>query len=242
MGERVMRVLPTLGLLAEMAAGRIVAVASAAMGRKERFSLVLTGGSTPKPLYRLLSGAPWVDRIDWSRVDIFFGDERCVPPDDPASNYGMAKETMLDALPIPGDRIHRMRGEIAPAAAAAEYDALLRSHFGDGGADMLLLGLGANAHTASLFPHTAALHDTGHRAVENWVGELGAHRLTMTAGFINRAAEVMFLVSGAEKAEAVRRVLEGEGDPESAPARLIDPTDGALVWLMDTMAAGMDQD
>lgn len=227
--------------LAKMAAGRIVEAAEGAIGKTGRFSLVLSGGSTPKALYELLAEAPYKDQVEWDKVHIFFGDERCVAPDHADSNYRMANEAMLSKLPIPPAQVHRMRGEIAPVDAAAEYDALLRSFFAIDGPDVVLLGLGDDAHTASLFPHTAALSADDKLCVSNWVEKLKATRLTMTASFLNRAHEVIFLVAGATKADAVRQVLEGESDPDRLPAQRIKPSDGQLIWLLDVQAAEMEQ-
>jgi 6-phosphogluconolactonase len=234
------KVLPDVAGVAREAADVVVASAIEAIVSKGSFSLALSGGHTPEALYTLLSEEPHRSAVDWAKVEIFFGDERCVPPDSPESNYGMARRTMLAKLPIPGDNVYRMRGEIDPNEAAKEYGQMLKEKFGDGGLDLILLGMGPDGHTASLFPGTAALHETKHRCVANYVEKLQTWRVTMTAPFINRAREVMFLVTGADKAERVAEVLEGPRDPERLPSQLIAPEAGKLVWVLDALAAGMD--
>lgn len=240
MAQRTIRVATDPQALARMAAEHLVQSAEEAFALQGRFSLALAGGSTPRALYTLLADAPFKDRIDWSRVHIFFGDERCVPPDHPDSNYRMASESLLSKVPIPAEQVHRMRGEIAPEAAAAEYDARLRSFFRTIRPDLILLGLGDDSHTASLFPHTPALAPTDRLCVSNWVEKLKTHRITLTAPFINSAREVMFLVAGKSKAPAVKNVLEGMPDPNRLPAQMIDPADGRLLWFMDVAAAEME--
>jgi len=227
--------------MAVTAAQRIIQSADAAIEAHGLFSIALSGGNTPKPVYELLASPQYSKRIDWSRWEIYFGDERCVPPDDKASNYRMAREALFDRVPIAPQRVHRMRGEIDPQQAAVEYGQLLKEKFGDGGVDLNLLGMGDNGHTASLFPHTTALNETSHRCVAVFVAEVNAWRLTMTAPFINRSAEVLVLVAGAAKAQRVAEVLEGPRDPQRLPIQLIQPDPGRLVWIMDRAAAGMDK-
>jgi 6-phosphogluconolactonase len=224
------------------AAERIVAAAAQAADEGRSFSIALSGGSTPKTLYELLATDAYKSRIDWPRVEIFFGDERTVPPDHKDSNYRMAREALLSKVPIPGDNVYRMAGEIDPNEAAKQYGQMLKEKFGDGGTDMVLLGMGDDGHTASLFPGTAALNETKHRAVANYVDKLKTWRLTLTAPFINRSREVLVLVSGASKAARLAEVLEGPRDPQRLPIQLIRPTDGRLVWLVDAPAAGMTED
>jgi 6-phosphogluconolactonase len=229
------KILPDPSAIAHEAAQRIVALAKI----HDPFTLVLSGGSTPKTLYQLLASDEYRRQIDWTKVEIYFGDERCVPPDDPQSNFRMAREAMLSKLPIPQVNIHRMRGEIDPQAAAKEYGQLLKEKFGDGGADVVLLGMGPDGHTGSLFPGTEALTETKHRCVAIFVTKLNMWRITMTAPFINRAKNVMVLVAGEEKKERLREVLEGPRDVQRMPIQLIAPVSGSLVWLLDSAAAGM---
>jgi 6-phosphogluconolactonase len=233
------RVLPTPEGLAREAAERVVTLAEEAIELRGWFSIALSGGSTPRALYTLLASDEFRKQIEWTKVEIFFGDERCVPPDDEQSNYHMAREAMLSKVPIPGDNVYRMRGEIDPNEAAKEYGEMLKEKFGDRGLDLVLLGMGDDGHTASLFPHTQALHETKHRCVANHVEKLNTWRITLTAPFINRSHHVMALVSGAAKAARVSEVLEGPRDPERLPIQLIQPTDGQMTWLLDSAAAGM---
>src|SRR5689334_17124365 len=178
------------GEIAYDAAERIVAGAQRAADEGRNFSIALSGGSTPKTLYELLATEAYKSRIDWPHFEVFFGDERTVPPDHKDSNYRTAREALLSKVPIPGDNVYRMAGEIDPNEAAKQYGQMLKEKFGDGGMDMVLLGMGDDGHTASLFPGTAALNETRHRAVANYVDKLKTWRLTLTAPFINRAREV----------------------------------------------------
>lgn len=229
------KVLPSPAEIAKEAAERIVAAAGAA----EQFSFVLSGGSTPKALYELLATEDFRDRIDWGRCHIYFGDERCVPPDHADSNYRMAKLALLSKVPIPGDNIYRIRGEINPNDAAIEYGKMLKERFGDRGPDLVLLGMGDDGHTASLFPGTEALKETHHRCVANYVEKFKAWRVTLTAPFINRAENVLILAAGAGKAARLQEVLEGPQEPDRLPIQLIKPASGKLSWLLDSAAAGM---
>jgi 6-phosphogluconolactonase len=207
------------------------------------FNLCLTGGSTPAATYELLATRFRLS-VDWKEVQFFWGDERCVPPGDPASNFGMANRTMLAQLALRPEQIHRMRGEDAPEQAARAYEDELRRCFSiDEGEwprfGVVLLGLGANAHIASLFPGHPALHEAERLAMAVTVEAEQRHRVTLTAPVINHAARVMFMVTGAEKAAAVKAVLEGPRDPDRYPAQLVAPEDGELLWLMDRAAASL---
>ena len=233
------KVVTDLNALVEEAADRIASAARGAIGDHDSFSLALSGGSTPEPVYRRLTEEPYRSAIEWGKVRIYFGDERCVPPESDQSNYHMARGAILSRVPIPPQNLFRMRGEIDPNEAAIEYGKMLKEQFGDGGLDLVLLGMGDDGHTASLFPGTEALNETKHRCVANFVPKLNAWRITMTAPFINKADAVMFLVSGAAKAQRVAEVLEGPRDPQRLPSQLIHPVNGRLVWLLDSGAAGM---
>jgi len=236
------KVLPTPTDVAREAAERVVRIGEEAIALSGRFSLVLSGGSTPRMLYEMLAREPYAARLDWTKVEVFFADERCVPPDHPESNYRLARETLLSHVPIPGDNVYRIRGEIEPERAAKEYGLILKERFGDGGPDLILLGMGEDGHTASLFPGTEALNETKHRAVANYVERSTtgkSWRVTMTAPFINRARNVIILVTGASKAARVSEVLEGPRDPRRLPVQLIAPTNGTLTWLLDAAAADM---
>ncbi len=230
---------PDAESLAMGAAERVGEAARAAVDARGRFALALSGGRTPQRLYQLLAegrGGP----VDWSKVHVFWGDERCVPPDDPDSNYGMAWWTLLDHVPIPPDHVHRMRAEDAPDRAAASYEADLRAFFGGPSAfDLVLLGLGPDGHTASLFPGSEALNEPFRWALPSRApeGVEPAQRLTLTLPALNAAMQAMFLVTGAEKASVVTDILT---DLDSAaaryPAARVRPA-GRLLWLLDEAAA-----
>jgi 6-phosphogluconolactonase len=228
--------------VAQAAAEIVAEAAEGAIAERGSFSISLAGGSTPKKLYELLAQVPHRSRIDWPRVHVFFGDERVVPPDHKDSNYRTAREALLSKVPIPGDNVYRMRGEIDPRQAAKEYGLMLKEKFGDGAPDVTLLGMGADGHTLSLFPGTGAVKEREHRVVANYADNSTtgrSWRITMTAPFVNRSRQVLFLVTGADKAKTVSEVLEGPSDPDHLPAQLIAPTAGELIWLLDAAAAGM---
>jgi len=233
------RVLSDAGELAAAAAELIVGQSERAIADRGSFHIALSGGNTPKVLYELLASDAYLDEVDWPHWHVYFGDERCVGPDHPDSNYRMARAALFDHVPLDGRNLHRMKGEIDPQQAAGEYDQLLKDAFADAGLDLILLGLGDDGHTASLFPGTAALSETHRRCVANFVPKLDAWRLTLTAPFINRARQVVVLVSGEAKAKKVTEVLEGPRDPQRLPIQLIQPQSGELLWLLDAPAAGM---
>lgn len=233
-------VLPTREAAVAAAADAVVSAAKAAIAASGRFLLVLSGGSTPKALYALLAGAEYASRIDWSRTHVFWGDERCVPPTDAGSNFRMARDALLDHVPLPADQVHRMRGEDAPARAAAAYETILRGLFPDGVArfDLVLLGMGDNGHTASLFPGLAAVREASRWVVAEYVPEVSMWRLTLTPPALNAAAQVIFLVVGADKAAMLKRVLQGPREQNLLPAQAITPARGGeLAWILDEAAA-----
>lgn len=233
------RVFPTPDAAAQAVADHIIASAAAAIDQRGSFTLALSGGSTPKPVYELLADEPYLSRIPWPKVEVFFCDERCVPPEHAESNFRLARETLLDYIDIPPANIHRMRGEIDPQTAAIEYGQMLKEKFGDAGLDLALLGMGADGHTASLFPGTAALQETHHRCVATFVEKLQAWRISLTLPFLNRSNEVLILVTGANKAARVQEVLEATDEAEPLPVQRIDPVSGQLLWYLDVDAAGM---
>ena len=210
----------------------------AALKTNGRASVALSGGGTPRRTYELLAHPPYRNQVTWEKIHIFWGDERCVPPDDPKSNERMARETLLEHVPIPPEQIHPIRCEQSPVKAAEQYEKILRSHFGSCGArfDLVLLGLGENGHTASLFPGTAVLNEEKLWSADVFVAEQSLHRVTLTAPAINMASKVAFLVSGTPKASVLKEVLEGPSDPQRLPAQLIKPVDGQLIWLVDDEA------
>lgn len=226
--------------LAQAAADYVVDVARSAIRDRGSFSIGLAGGNTPRGLYRLLSDEPYVSQIDWDNVNVFFTDERCVPPEDSQSNFRMASESLLDIAPIPPANIHRMRGEIDPATAAKEYGQLLGERFADGGLDLALLGMGEDGHTASLFPGTTALSETHHRCVATYVEKLNAWRITTTFPFLNRSGRILLLVTGASKAKCVQHVLESGDDSGLLPVQLLNPVSERPTWFLDAAAAAME--
>lgn len=236
------RVYPDADLLKRAAAEHVITLSEASINAQGYFSIALSGGSTPKAVYELLTDKAFSRYVDWEHTHIFWGDERCVPPDHTESNYRMARLALLDNVSLPVTNIHRMKGEIDPAQAAADYEQMLRQFFArrrDGAVrfDLVLLGMGEDGHTASLFPETAALEETERLVVENYVEKLEAWRLTLTATTINAADHVTFLISGKSKAETLKQVLEGPAQPYELPAQLIQPASGNLLWLLDEPAA-----
>ena len=227
--------------VARAAAARFAELARAGIETNGRFSVALAGGSTPKRIYELLAGGDFADGLDWSRVHVFFGDERSVPPDDADSNYRMANEALLSRVALPAENVHRMRGEGDAVANARLYEDELRGFFGDGAAwpefDLVMLGMGDDGHTASLFPGTHALEVQSAWVTANWVEKFDTYRVTLTAPAINHARQVVFIVTGAGKAERLREVLHGPSDPHNLPSQLIRPRDGALAWYLDQAAA-----
>ncbi len=235
-------VLPDLDAVSREAAERFVAIANDAIARNNRFTVALAGGSTPERLYRLLASDAYRDQVPWASVYFFFGDERCVPPDDAESNYRMARNALLAAVPIIPEQVFRMEGERDPQSAAMTYDATLGDVFGltPGRVpqfDLILLGMGPDGHTASLFPHTEGLKVIDRLAIANFVPKFDTWRLTLTYPVLDAAAHVLFLVGGAEKADAVQQVIEGPFNPDEYPSQGVRLADGTLTFLLDTAAA-----
>jgi len=225
------------------AAEEIAHFASEAICMHAQFTLCLSGGSTPAATYALLAERFRLS-VDWKEVQFFWGDERCVPPDDPASNFAMANRTLLSRLDLRPEQIHRMRGEDSPEQAARAYEEELRASFGIGEGEiprfnLMLVGLGENVHVESLFPGHPALHERERLVVAVEVDAPQRHRVTITPPVLNNSALVMFLVEGKGKAEAVRNALEGPRDPDRFPAQIVDPPHGEVVWLLDRAAASV---
>jgi 6-phosphogluconolactonase len=237
---RDLRILETGEEVARAAADSFTDIAITSIAAEGRFSVALAGGSTPRRTYQLLATEEYRNRLDWSKVHIFFGDERCVPPAHSDSNYRMVQETMLSRLPIPEENVHRMIGEGDAHANASLYESELQTFF-DGepwpGFNLVLLGMGDDGHTASLFPGTDALKENRAWVVANWVEKFQSYRITLTPPAINHAANITFLVAGGSKAERLREVLRGPHDPFRLPSQLIQPVAGSLVWLVDKTAA-----
>jgi 6-phosphogluconolactonase len=233
--------------LAIAAAEHFIAAATVAVRATGRFTVALSGGSTPGPLFATLAAAAYAARVPWPAVDVFWSDERCVSPDDIESNYGMARELLLARVPVPEANVHRIRGEDDPPAAAAQYERDLRGAFGTPSGpplgtpgkrfDLVLLGLGANGHTASLFPHLQAVRERTKWVMAERIGVQAQWRITLTPPILNQAAEILFLVSGREKAAALRRVLCDARDTDELPAQSIAPEAGRVRWLVDVAAA-----
>jgi len=221
------------------AASRIAQMAIATLEVNPTFSLVLTGGSTPVPIYERLAHPNFANAIDWQRVRIFFGDERCVPPDHLDSNFGMAHKTLLQHVPIPEEQIHRLKGEMNPQSAALEYETTVRTFLDQHppGFDLMLLGMGDDGHAASLFPGTDAINEKERWVIAHHVDKLDAWRLTMTPPLLNRSENVMFIVTGSSKSAALRQVLEGDFQPMLYPAQIIRPDNRMLTWVVDSAAA-----
>lgn len=235
----------TAGRTIENAARRIVEGAGAAIAARGRFLLALSGGSTPRPLYETLAAPSWRSQIDWPRVHLLWSDERAVPPDHAESNYRMACEALIDHVPIPATHLHRMHGEENPATAAAAYERTVRTLVGETNRadgepaftlDLVLLGLGDDGHTASIFPHRPAGRETTRWVVDDEAPS-GQRRLTFTPALINTARAVLFLVIGGGKAAVLDAVQNGPHDPDTLPAQRIAPRHGRLIWLVDAAAA-----
>ena len=204
--------------------------------------VAISGGSTPKGVFALLA-AEYREKIPWSQLQLFWVDERCVGPEDAESNYGMTKAALLDKVPLPEGNVHRMEGELDPAEAASRYESEIRNAFRLEGAetpkfDLILLGLGPDGHTASLFPHTEGLDEMARICIANHVPQKDTWRMTLTWPVIVAGREVAFLMEGKEKAEIIRTVFQGAYDPETYPAQLIRPASGRLTLLLDAAAAG----
>jgi 6-phosphogluconolactonase len=235
--------------LANEAAGRFADLAQEAAASRGRFSVALSGGSTPGALYRLLAGSPYRDQVPWEQVHLFWGDERCVPPDDPGSNFHLANETLIAHVPLLPDHVHRVLGELEPKAAARAYDLELQDFFCGPRTrfDLVLLGMGIDGHTASLFPGSTALQERQRLAVAvaAQYQDRPASRVTLTLPALNTARQVLFLVTGSAKASVVQAVLQGPAPDGSGsvraddllPAQQIRPVAGKLTWLIDAAAA-----
>lgn len=225
--------------VAREAMTRLVEIAAESVELRGSFSLAVPGGSSPRLLFDLLaqdaSGA-----VPWAQTNLFFTDERCVPPDHGDSNYRLARETLVCRVPIPPSNVHRFRAELAPEEAAAAYESEMRMTMGeDPRLDLAVLGMGDDTHTASLFPHSPALGERSRLAVANWVERLGAYRLTLTVPALNRSRHIIVLATGQSKAQALALALAGDIDVEEHPIQAIRPVDGSMVWIVDQEAAAL---
>jgi 6-phosphogluconolactonase len=238
---RHIEIFPDPKSLANAAAARFQESAAEAIAQRCVFTVALSGGSTPRLTYSLLASEPYRSQIEWNKIQFFWGDERCVPPDHPDSNYKMAWDTLLSRVPVPPAHVHRMQGENPDVAAAAtEYEREIREVLGYAvwpEFDMVLLGLGPDGHTLSLFPGSAAPAEREKLVVANWVEKFKTWRITMTAPVVNHAACVLFQIEGEDKASPLREVLYGAYDPDRYPAQLVREAQGECYWLVDQQAA-----
>ena len=229
--------------LGRAAAEHFIAIAGSSIKARGRFSVALSGGSTPRPAYEQLATKEFAAQVDWSHVYVFWGDERCVPPDHPDSNYGMAQEALLDRVPLAPANVHRILGEMEPLQAAAHYERTLRQFFSSAHEaeavtfDLLLLGLGSDGHTASLFPGSDLLKEESRWVAAHYADEARGWRISLTPPAINAARHVTFLVSGAAKAQTLRSVLTAPREPDLLPAQIVQPRSGNVLWLLDSEAA-----
>lgn len=237
-GKREVEIAPSAELAAVRGAEIFLEGARRAIRERNRFTVALSGGSSPAPLFRKIAGQAAASHIEWSAVHLFWADERCVPPDHPDSNFRMASELLLSRLPAPGPVVHRIAGELPPGEAARRYEEELSRTFPHTGIpvfDMILLGVGSDGHTASLFPEMEAWEFQERFAIAVYVEKMASHRVTLTLPVINNARHVLFLVTGAGKADIVVEILAGE-DRARYPAARIAPTKGVLTWLLDADA------
>jgi 6-phosphogluconolactonase len=243
--QREVQIFPEAGALTRRAAEEFLKSVAEAVAQKGAFTVALAGGSTPKALYSQLADEPLRSQIPWEKLHFFFGDERHAPPDGAESNFRMANEALFSKGAIKPEQITRIKGEYADTEKAAlEYEQALRAYFklkvGEYPRfDLVLLGMGEEGHTLSLFPGTKALQATDRIVVRNWVGKLYTERITLTATAANHASRVIFMVTRADKAPALKAVLEGPYEPEQLPAQLIQPASGKLLWLVDQAAGSM---
>lgn len=234
-------VYPDTDTLSRDAAQYIVRLANESIVSHGRFTIALSGGTTPKKLYGMLGDEPYRSQIDWALVDIFWSDERCVPPDSEESNYLLAQQALLNKIPIPASHIHRMPADETDRDAASQsYSDEMRRIFATSripSFDLIQLGMGPEGHTASLFPHQPSLHEQQRLVMPVIVSKPPPPRLTFTPPLLNAAHNVLFLVTGTDKAEAVQAVLEGVANPNEYPAQIVQPAHGEVVWMLDTKAA-----
>lgn len=237
---------PTSAEVAAAAADLFASAAASSAKERGLARIAISGGTTPKAMLALLAdrSQPYFERVPWDKLHLFWVDERAVPPEHKDSNFGMTKAALLDHVPLPAANIHRIEGELEPEVAASRYEAAIRTDFRLEGAesptfDLILLGMGDDGHTASLFPHTEAIHELGRVSVANWVEKMNTWRITLTWPVINQGREVVFLIEGAGKRDILRDVLLGDYDAETKPSQLIRPASGKLTFLLDAAAAAM---
>lgn len=224
--------------VAREAAERFVCSAIRSVAEYREFYVAIPGGSSPKEMFKLLATDEYARTIPWDKTQIFFTDERCVPPDSGESNYRQAYDLLFSKIPIPDSNIHRFYSELPPEEAAASYDESIRNIMGyERQFDLIILGMGSDSHTASLFPNSPALDETRRFAVENYVEKLDAYRLTLTIPVLSSARNIIILAIGKEKAEALSIALNGQSNPNLYPVQAIQPNQGTLLWIVDKDAA-----
>ncbi len=235
---------PTAEEMALASAKKFAASVNQAAAQRGVARIAISGGSTPKATFKILAdpAQPFLASVAWDKLQLYWVDERCVGPDDPESNYGVCRDLLLSKVPIPAANVFRMEGELDPQEAASRYESVLRNNLKLEGAevpvfDLVMLGMGPDGHTASLFPHTEALHEMGRLVVANHVLQKETWRITLTLPVIDRGREVVFEVESAEKTDILAEVLTGPSDPERLPSQLIRPVSGNLLFLLDSAAA-----
>jgi 6-phosphogluconolactonase len=240
------QIFPDVEFLARSAADQFIQLAATAIQSHGIFSVALSGGSTPQSLYQILASEPFSEQVNWSQVHLFWGDERCVPPDHPDSNYFHAYKTLITNVPIPAENVHRIQAELAPKEAAQAYEETLLGFFQSmpdedirhrASFDLVLLGMGEDGHTASLFPGTEPVNEENRWVSALYVDRMGAWRVTLTPVVLNRAGKVIFLVAGSGKNWMLQKVLYGSYQPDRYPAQIIRPFSGDPLWLVDEAAA-----
>jgi 6-phosphogluconolactonase len=243
--DRTIKILPDVAAIAQLAASIFTNAAQQAVRERGLFRVAMAGGSTPKALHALLVSEPFRSQLPFDKMHLFFGDERHVPPDHADSNYRMVNETFISKTPIEPEQVFRIKAELENTEQAAQdYEQILKTQFALKPAelprfDLMMLGMGNEGHTLSLFPATTALRDNGRLVVRTWIGKLYTERITCTAPVANNSAVVLFMIAGADKALALKAVLEGPYEPDQLPSQHIKPTNGKLIFLADSAAGAM---
>ncbi len=230
--------------LSANAAKWIANLISSTLKKQDRFTIALSGGNTPKKLHKLLAASPYKEQIDWLKLHVFWGDERDVPFQDERNNAKMAYDTLLDHVPVPASQIHIMKTDIPPGQSATEYEKILHQYFPDTTQptfDLVLLGMGDDGHTLSLFPGTAAVHEEKLWATSFFLKAQDMYRITLTKTVVNRSSHIAFLVTGDDKAMALKEVIKGAYNPDRYPSQVIKPSNGELHWFADEAAAKLLQ-
>jgi len=243
-GVRV-QILPDLEAISHQAVSLFIKISKTSFGERDRFVVALSGGTTPRRFYSLIGSPLYREEVDWSRVHLFWVDERCVPEEDEASNFKLVFDTLLSVVPIPRENIHPMRAGEGPDQGAGEYEKEMKKFFGESGSpvfDLVLLGVGEDGHTASLFPGSDLIQERSRLVAPVYLGEPKKDRITLTLPVLNQARHILFLVAGHSKAEVVRAILGKEGHQEGYPAGLVHPVRGQVTWLIDEEAASKMKD